>query len=503
MSEQPSYEQLKKRVAELEKVERKLRDTEKALRESETRLNEFLDYSPVGMGIWDKEFRYLYINKVLQGINGPSKEEHIGHTIEEVLPEAAHVIEPIFERILSDCIPVTNIELSGEIPSRPGEITHYLVSYFPVNIVDGKSQYIGGVVVDITDHKKAEEAQLKSEERFALAMKFASDGLFDWNLETNQIYYSPGWKKMLGYKEDEISNEFSEWERLTKPEDVKESWEMINKLLQGTIDRFEKELHMLHKDGHWVDVLSRANVIFDENNKGIRIVGTHVDITERKKNENKIKEALEEKEVLLRELYHRTKNNMLVIISMLSLQSACTDDEKVLKIFQETENRIHTMALVHKKLYHSENLSDISLKEYITELYTGLIMKSYNVTPNDKISVAYDIDDINVLIDSAIPCGIILNELISNALKYAFPNSRKGQIKITIRKTNQGDTEIIFSDNGCGVPENFDFRNASTLGLRLIFTVAEHQLQGDIEFINDNGLQCQIKYKDIIYESRI
>lgn len=121
-------------------------------------------------------------------------------------------------------------------------------------------------------------------------MRFANDGLFDWNLETNEIYYSPVWKNLLGYDDHEIKNEFSEWERLTKPEHIEASWAMLNEVLEGKQDRFEYELQMLHKDGHWVDILSRANVVFNNEGRGVRLVGTHVDITSRKKFEKTLNE---------------------------------------------------------------------------------------------------------------------------------------------------------------------------------------------------------------------
>lgn len=141
------------------------------------------------------------------------------------------------------------------------------------------------------DTKKAKKALQNAKERFELAMKFANDGLFDWNLKTNEIYYSPVWKSLLGYQEHEIKNDFSEWERLTHPQDVKESWTMLKEVLSGERDRFEKELKMLHKDGHWVDILSRAKVIFNDKGEGARVVGTHVDISRQKRLEKKLRES--------------------------------------------------------------------------------------------------------------------------------------------------------------------------------------------------------------------
>lgn len=133
--------------------------------------------------------------------------------------------------------------------------------------------------------KQAEKALNESEERFELAMAAAKDGLFDWNLVTNEIYYSPGWKSMLGYKDEELPNDFSVWEKLTEPLDIEKSWKMQQELINKQRDRFELEFKMKHKDGHWVDILSRAEATFDNKGKAIRMVGTHVDISERKHEE--------------------------------------------------------------------------------------------------------------------------------------------------------------------------------------------------------------------------
>jgi len=145
-----------------------------------------------------------------------------------------------------------------------------------------------------SNKKKSKEAEQKlkeSEERFKLAMKASNDGLFDWNLETNSIYFSPGWKKMLGYKDQELPNDFSVWESLTEPLDVKKSLELIDKLISKEIDRLVLEFKMMHKKGYWVDVLSRSEAIFDDSGKAIRIVGTHTDVTERNKAAIKLKDS--------------------------------------------------------------------------------------------------------------------------------------------------------------------------------------------------------------------
>ncbi len=159
------------------------------------------------------------------------------------------------------------------------------------------------IIRDITERKIAEKKLEKSKERFELAMQASQDGLYDWNLETNEIYYSPGWKKMLGYEYDELPNDFSVWESLTNPKDVEESWEIQKKLLNKEIERFITEFKMKHKDGHWVDIQSKAEAFFNEEGKAVRIVGNHTNISERKKAE----EALRESENRYRHLFNNAQ----------------------------------------------------------------------------------------------------------------------------------------------------------------------------------------------------
>lgn len=163
---------------------------------------------------------------------------------------------------------------------------------------DSEGNFIGyiGYCYDITDRKRSEEALQKSEERFVLAMKASSDGLFDWDLETNEIYYSPAWKQMLGYEDHELPNDFSIWENFTDSEDVKTSWELQKKLVSRQIERFVAEFKMKHKNGHWVDILSRAEAIFNDKGQAVRVVGTHTDVTDRKHAEEALLAAKEQSE---------------------------------------------------------------------------------------------------------------------------------------------------------------------------------------------------------------
>jgi two-component sensor histidine kinase len=213
------------------------------------------------------------------------------------------------------------------------------------------------------------------------------------------------------------------------------------------------------------------------------------------------KGSLREKETLLQEIYHRTKNNMQVICSLLSLQAKNVKDEQVLTILQETQNRIKSMALVHTKLYQSKDLSMINLKSYIEDL-TSHLFKAYHIDTN-KILLKRCTDDILVSIDSAVPCGLIINEIIVNTLKYAFPDDRKGEITIGLHSTDKGEVELRIADNGIGLPKEFDVKQSKSLGLQIVYGLAEDQLSGKIELNRENGLEFLITFKEQDFKKRV
>jgi len=215
----------------------------------------------------------------------------------------------------------------------------------------------------------------------------------------------------------------------------------------------------------------------------------------------KTEASLKEKEVLLREIHHRVKNNMQVISSLLKLQSRNVKDEQQIEMLKESQNRIKAMALIHEKLYRSKDLANIDFNDYIKNLVNDLFI-SYKVSTG-KITMKMNIEAVSFGIDTAIPCGLIVNELVSNSLKYAFPKGKDGEIKISLRTLEEGDIELIVSDDGIGVPKDLDFRNTESLGLRLITNLTEKQLQGKVELNRNKGTEFQIKFKEAKYKERI
>lgn len=224
------------------------------------------------------------------------------------------------------------------------------------------------------------------------------------------------------------------------------------------------------------------------------------EIAERKRVEKIITESLKEKEVLIKEIHHRVKNNLQIISSLLKLQSGYIKDKDALEMLGESRNRIQSMAIVHQKLYQSKDLSRIDFSEYIRQLLAHLF-QVYK-TDNNTISLKLQTQNIKIGVDTAIPCGLIINELVSNSLKHAFPDGRKGNIEIVMKEQNPRNFTLEVKDDGIGFPKDIDFRNTISLGLQLIITLAE-QLDGTINKQNTNGTRFILKFKELDYTSRI
>jgi two-component sensor histidine kinase len=199
--------------------------------------------------------------------------------------------------------------------------------------------------------------------------------------------------------------------------------------------------------------------------------------------------SLSEKEVLLKEVHHRVKNNLQVISSLLSLQAGYAKDEEADEMFRESRNRVKSMALVHEKLYQSRELSRINFAEYLNELATDLF-RAYGVDPR-TVSLRIDVGDVFLGVDTAVHCGLIVNELLSNCLKHAFPAGRKGSVSITLRPSGDNRLRLTVRDDGVGFPKDVDFRNTKTLGLQLVQTLVQ-QLDGTADMHSNGGTTFDI-----------
>ena len=232
--------------------------------------------------------------------------------------------------------------------------------------------------------------------------------------------------------------------------------------------------------------------IKDNDNNVIEISGIGFDITENKKNEERITQSLKEKEVLLKEVHHRVKNNMQVISSILNLQSSYVKDAYALNLLKECQNRIKSMAFIHESLYQTKNFESVNFSEYITTLSKNLV-HTYSINTKN-IKLVLTLDKLFLNLDSSIPCGLIINEIISNSLKYAFPDNRDGIIFVTLKVDNH-HVRIEAGDNGVGIPQGIDIKYTETLGLQLVDTLVE-QINGTLVLERHKGTKFIIEFKN-------
>ncbi|MBW4641695.1 MAG: PAS domain-containing protein [Goleter apudmare HA4340-LM2] len=337
---------------------------------------------------------------------------------------------------------------------------------------------VGEMLGNALERKRVEQALRVSEERYIRAISAGKVGIWEWNIQTNEIYIDPNFLAMLGYTEQEVPKHFEQWLLLVHPDDIKAVKTAVNAYLESLNLKYEIEHRMLDKNGNYVWFLARGTLVRDQRGKPCFMAGSNTDITARKLAENKLKSSLKDKEVLLKEIHHRVKNNLQIISSLLRLQAKCINDEKAFDILQDSQHRVRAMAIIHENLYQSNNLAKIEIFDYIHKLTSNLISSYAN---HQDIKIHLNIDKSSLKIDTAIPCGLIINELISNAIKHAFINSNRGDIYVSFLDLNHGKYSLNVSDNGVGFQREIEFYKNQSLGLQLVWNLVE-QLEGNITF---------------------
>ena len=278
---------LKKQITENEEASKLIEKNRIEIEKSEEKYKALYEQAPLPYHSLDEKGNFRDINSAWLNTLGYEKDEVIGKYYGDFLhPDYLQHFEKKFPEFKER----GHVHTSFQIRRKNGTyITISLEGSIGYD-ADGNFKQTNCVFQDITHQIKIEQELKESKERFDLAMQATKDGLYDWNLITNEVYFSPAWKNMLGYNDNELPNEFSVWQSLTEKEDAERAWKLINELIDTKRNQFEMEFKMKHKKGYWIDILSRANILFNKQGKAIRMVGTHVDITERKKAEEEIKE---------------------------------------------------------------------------------------------------------------------------------------------------------------------------------------------------------------------
>jgi len=368
---------------------------------------------------------------------------------------------------------------------------------YPVEI---QSNYLGFegreysccFVTDISERRKAEESLRESEKKFRVLSETSPTAVLLYQGE-KIVYANQATERLFGYDTDALLRmNFWDWVHDERKVEVRERG---LKRLSGAPVPIRYESKFVTKDGEerWLAV-SAGLIEYRGKPAGIASL---LDITESKRSEELLRAALAEKTVLLKEIHHRVKNNLQIVCALLDLQSDSLPDEQSRVCFQYSQDRIRSMALVHEHLYRSRDFNSIDFADYIKNLAAYLL--NSHASDHGRISLKVNADSIVLGIDMSIPCGLIINELISNSLKHGFPDDRHGEVTIELSAAADGWLTLSVADTGVGFPPGIDIGNARTLGLRIVGMLVK-QLRGRIEMRNDNGASCRVRFRDSVAE---
>ena len=518
--------------------ERSLR-AEKGLNESERRYRLLAENVKDAIWVLDLNMRPTYMSPSITRLLGYSVEEAMAKRMEEVFTPASFeaAMKALAEELAIEEMEVKDIDRSRtmefELIRKDGSIVPIEIKYSFLRDPDGRPVEILAIARDITERKQAEEALHKSEKLFQSLVDNILDAVLIIDWKGKILLANKAAAELGGFKsEKEVLG-------LNALDFIHPSYKasVIKDLALVKLDKgeFFKTYKMVTKNGEerWIESIG-TKIKFRDNTADLVSLR---DVTERKQAENELRKhrdhleelveertselvtaneqlkreiakrtraeeqigaSLREKEVLLKEIHHRIKNNLQIISSLLYLQSQYISDERVLALVKESRSRVESMALIHDRLYRSENLARIDFADYTQKLTTDLI-NSYGIDPA-AITLKTDVDAL-LGIDIAIPCGLIINEFVSNSLKYAFPEGGRGEINVELHSDTEGTFTLIVRDNGIGIPKDLDFRKSESLGLQLVCTLVD-QLEGTIELDRSGGTAFTITFAELKHKKR-
>lgn len=350
------------------------------------------------------------------------------------------------------------------------------------------------IATDITELKRAADAIKESEERYRNLFDSVPVGIYRSTPDGRFLDGNPALIKILGYPDQKTMLSANINDLYLDGKDREYELDLIEQVDSVNNHR----LQLRNYDGTVIWVQDSANTVRNVVGETLYFYGRLEDITERVRAEQTLLEAdcelkalLQEKEILLAEVHHRVKNNMQVIISLLNLQASGIEDENLQRVYEESRNRIKSMTLVHEQLYRSREYARVDFGIYADQLVSTLF-NMYEVNP-EQVRFELDADQVYLELDKAIPCGLILNELIANSLKYAFPDGRKGELWVQL-KPDKNKMLFKVSDNGIGIPEHINLEVTQSLGLQLVKLLSSHDLHGSVRIIREKGTQFQIEF---------
>jgi|GEM_PF-2078398 len=490
------------------------RGAERALQESEQRFRELAELLPQIVFELDHRGRLTFVNR--EGL------ESFGFTREEVARgiNALQLVSSGDRERARENLGrlLEGQDLSGNeyLMVRKGGRTFPAVLHSKSIMREGRAVGARGIIVDITERKLWEEAILTAQAGLELRVKERTAELVALNqslVETERrqkaildnipdiawlkdsegslIAVNQPFAQACGLKQEELAgkSDFEIW-----PEDLAQRYHAddMEVIASRNAKRIEEPMADAGGKITWMETVKTP--ILNESGEVIGTTGIARDITERKLTEAQIRQSLREKEALLQEVHHRVKNNLQIISSLLALQRSQIEDEKTRGALKDSQSRIRSMSFIHEQLYQAKDLNRIDFAKYIRDL-TGAIFQSYSET-GARVRLSLNVDRVSLGVGTALPCGLIINELVSNSLKHAFPDDRQGTIGIELRRQDGNKYTLTVTDDGIGLPSELDYLRSKSLGLRLVTNLTELQLRGTLNVVAGKGAQITIQFEE-------
>jgi PAS domain S-box-containing protein len=461
-------------------------EAEGVLRDSEALLRGLFEYAPDAIVVVNGQGDIIRVNAQAEMIFGYRREELLGQPVEMLLPERFRARHLAHRRNYVAEARLRPMGASLELVGWRKDGAEFVVDIMLSPLATSEEGVVIAVIRDVTERKRAEakHAQL------AAIVESSDDAIVGKTLDGIITSWNRGAERIYGYTADEVRGQSVSL--LVSPDYPDETPQILQKIRQGEVIEHYETVR-IRKDGSPIHVVLTVSPIKDAAGNIVGASAIARDISGRKQVEAQLRASLREKETLLQEIHHRVKNNLQIISSLLKLQAEQIKDEKTLLILQESQHRIRSMALIHETLYQSSDLARVDFAQYIDQLLRYLF-HSYGVK-SSEIGTEVKVEDILLDLDTAIACGLVIIELVSNALKHAFPAGLEwaGKIRLDLR-ADETQIKLMVSDNGVGFPADIDFRQAESLGLQLVNTSIIDELEGTIELDRSSGTAFKITF---------
>jgi PAS domain S-box-containing protein len=477
-------EELRSTIDELQAQNEELQLAANSLRESESKYRILAENSSDIIFTVDETGTYSFVNAVFASILNKGTDEIIGKTYWDFFPKPdADARQRITKRVFT-----TGEKESFEISvPLPDKTLYFSSTTNPIKNETGKVILAMVYGKDVTERKLMEESLRESETKYRQLVNNSYDIIYTLSAEGVFLFVSPSWTTLLGYSVDQVVGK--QFQAFVHPDDVTQYLEFLQIINKTEQPQKGVEYRIKHINGSWRWHTSSAAPISNAKRQIVGFQGTARDITDRKIDEQTIKALLNEKELLLKEVHHRVKNNLNTISSLLSLQAQMLNEPSAIMALNETAQRVRSIGILYDKLYLSEDYTELSVKAYLPSLIDEIVA---NFPNSAYVKVRNDIEDFILDIKRMQSLGIITNELLTNIMKYAFVGRTDGLITVSAAKSD-GHIAISFQDNGVGMPESVSFEDSTGFGLKLVQALAQ-QLGGIISIERGTGTKIVLEF---------